>query len=214
MDGIVFDWDGTLVDSMPAITRANAEVLASYGLPYDLRAYREAYSPDWQVMYVRLGVDPSRIEEAGARWLAAYRRDIGEVRALPQAGEALERLAAAGLSMGLVTAGERSVVEEQLVSTGLGRFLPVRVCAGDLPVSKPHPAPLLKALAELGLDGVPERTAYVGDALDDMRMARAVGARGVGIVSMLGDRADLEAAGATDVADSVAAWVDGFLGSR
>jgi HAD superfamily hydrolase (TIGR01509 family) len=211
MKAIVFDWDGTLVDSMPAITQANAEVLASYGLPYDLRAYREAYSPDWQVMYARLGVDPSQIEEAGARWLAAYRRGIGEVQALPGAGEALERLAAAGLSMGLVTAGERPIVEAQLISTGLGRFLRVRVCAGDLPVSKPHPAPLLKALAELGLDSLPERTVYVGDALDDMRMARAVGARGVGIVSMLGDRADLEAAGASDVADSVAAWVDGFL---
>jgi phosphoglycolate phosphatase len=214
MDAIVFDWDGTLADSMPAITEANAEVLASYGLPYDLRAYREAYSPDWQVMYVRLGIDPSRIEEAGARWLAAYRRTIGEVRALPGAAEALERLAAAGLSMGLVTAGDRSVVEEQLIATGLGRHLPVRVCAGDLPVSKPHPAPLLKALAELGLDDAPKRTAYVGDALDDMRMARAVGARGVGIISMLGDRAELEAAGASDVAGSVADWVDRFLAPR
>ena len=214
MDAIVFDWDGTLVDSMPAITQANAEVLASYGLPYDLRAYREAYSPDWQVMYARLGVHASRIEEAGGRWLEAYRREIGEVRALPKAFAALERLAGAGLAMGLVTAGERSVVEAQLISTGLGQFLPVRVCAGDLPVSKPHPAPLRRALAELGLADVPERTVYVGDALDDMRMARAVGARGVGIVSMLGDRADLQAAGASDVADSVADWVDVFLASR
>lgn len=214
MDAIVFDWDGTLVDSMPAINQANAEVLASYGIPFDLHAYREAYSPDWQMMYVRLGVDPSRIEEAAGRWLAAYRLHVGEVQALPRAGEALERLAAAGLAMGLVTAGERSLVEAQLISTGLGRYLPVRVCAGDLPVSKPHPAPLRKALAELGLAEVPDRTVYVGDALDDMRMARAVGARGVGIVSMLGSRVDLEAAGATDVADSVADWVDGFLASQ
>jgi HAD superfamily hydrolase (TIGR01509 family) len=152
--------------------------------------------------------------EAGARWLHAYGREMDGVRPMPRAEEALEQLVGAGLAMGLVTAGDRSVVEEQLVLTGLGRFLPVRVCGGDLPVMKPHPAPLWKALAELGLDATPERTAYIGDAQDDMRMARTVGARGVGIVSMLGTRDDLLAAGASDVADSVAAWVDGFLVTR
>jgi len=214
MDAIVFDWDGTLVDTLPAITRANAEVLESYGIAFDPEAYRSAYSPDWQEMYVRLGVDRSAIAEAGARWLVAYGREMDGVRPMPRAGEALERLAAAGLSMGLVTAGDRSVVEQQLVLTGLGRFLPVRVCAGDLPVMKPHPAPLRKALTELGLGSAPERTVYIGDAQDDMRMARTVGARGVGIVSMLGTHDDLVAAGASEVADSVAAWVDGFLVAR
>lgn len=214
MHAIVFDWDGTLVDTLPAITQANAEVLESFGIPFDGDAYRAAYAPDWQEMYVRLGVDRSRIPEAGARWLVSYRRVMGEVRAMPRAAEALERLADAGLAMGLVTAGERHVVEAQLASTGLGRYLPVRVCADDLPVMKPHPAPLRKALAELGLLSVPERTAYVGDAQDDMRMARTVGARGVGIVSMLGTRADLEAAGASEVVESVADWVDAFLAGR
>jgi len=60
----------------------------------------------------------------------------------------------------------------------------------------------------------PEHAIYVGDAPDDMRMARAVGARSVGIVSTLGTAADLRAAGAGEVAPSVADWVDGFLGAR
>jgi len=214
MDAIVFDWDGTLVDTLPAITRANAEVLESYGLAFDPDAYRAAYSPDWQEMYVRLGIDRSLMAEAGSRWLVAYRREVDAVRPMPRAAEALERLAGAGLAMGLVTAGERSVVEEQLELTGLGRFLPVRICGGDLPVMKPHPAPLRKALAELGLAAVPGRTVYIGDAQDDMRMARTVGARGVGVVSMLGTREDLLAAGAAEVVDSVAGWVDGFLAAR
>ena len=214
MEAIVFDWDGTLVDTLPAITRANAEVLASYGLAFDADAYRMAYSPDWQEMYVRLGIERTAMDEAGARWLRAYRADIGEILPMPGAGDALDRLASAGFAMGLVTAGDRDVVEEQLESTGLGRYLPVRVCGRDLPVMKPHPAPLRKALTELRLAGHPERSAYVGDAQDDMRMARTVGARGVGIESMLGTHDDLVAAGATDVAASVAAWVDTFLASR
>jgi len=83
MDAIVFDWDGTLVDTLPAITRANAEVLESYGLAFDPDAYRAAYSPDWQEMYVRLGIERSLMAEAGARWLVAYGREMDGVRPMP-----------------------------------------------------------------------------------------------------------------------------------
>jgi phosphoglycolate phosphatase-like HAD superfamily hydrolase len=64
------------------------------------------------------------------------------------------------------------------------------------------------------LDGdvEPERVAYVGDAPTDMRMARAVGVRAIGIESVLGDPDELREAGADEVAPSVAAWVDGYLG--
>lgn len=211
MDAIVFDWDGTLVDTLPAITRANAEVIGSYGVHYDDAAYRAAYSPDWRSMYRRLGVPAARIEEAGGRWLAAYRALMGEVRAFDGVDAALARLAEAGFLMGLVTAGDREVVEHQLLATGLGAYLPVRVCGDDMPFAKPHPAPLLQALDELGIRGRPHRVIYIGDAPDDMRMARTVGARGVGIVSILGFREDLEAAGAAETAESVAGWVAGFL---
>ena len=42
MDAIVFDWDGTLVDSLPAIFDANLRVLEEYGLPFDVDRYRAA----------------------------------------------------------------------------------------------------------------------------------------------------------------------------
>jgi len=213
MDAVVFDWDGTLVDTLPAITRANAEVLGSYGVRYDDAAYRAAYSPDWRGMYRRLGVPPSEIETAGGRWLEAYRGLMGEARAFPGVGDALRALRRAGYVMGLVTAGDRQVVEHQLTSTGLHELLPVRVCGDDMPFAKPHPAPLLRALEELGLLDRPARAIYVGDAPDDMRMARTVGARGIGIESILGERADLVAAGASEVAASVVAWVATFLGT-
>jgi len=211
MEAIVFDWDGTLVDTLPAITAANAEVLSGYGVAYDDEAYRAAYSPDWRSMYRRLGVPDEQIDEAGWRWLGAYRSLMGDVRSFPGVETALDRLRAAGFRMGLVTAGDRLVVEHQLDATGLGAYLEARVCGDDMPYAKPHPAPLLRALDELGVSVRTARVFYVGDAPDDMRMARFVGARGVGVVSILGRRADLEAAGASEVADSVVEWVAGFL---
>lgn len=52
---------------------------------------------------------------------------------------------------------------------------------------------------------------YVGDALDDLRMAAAAGVRGIGIVSMLATADDLLAAGAVESAGSVVEWADRFL---
>jgi pyrophosphatase PpaX len=206
MDAVVLDWDGTLVDTLDALFRANVAVLHEYGIPFDEAAYRRHYSPNWRLMYGRLGIPPEQLDEANERWLRHYAGG-SEVRALPGALGALRRLQAAGCRLGLVTAGERAIVEPQLRATGLGNLLPVRVFGDDLPVHKPDPEPLRVALAKLGLADRPERAVYAGDAPDDMRMARAVGASALGIASILGDPAELRAAGATDVAPSLAAWV-------
>ena len=118
MKAIVFDWDGTLVDTLPAITVANAEVLSSLGVSYDDAAYRAAYSPDWRAMYRRLGVPEDLVEDAGTRWLGAYRALMTQVRAFDGVNQAVERLAGAGFQLGIVTAGDRPVVEHQLQATG------------------------------------------------------------------------------------------------
>jgi HAD superfamily hydrolase (TIGR01509 family) len=211
MDAIVFDWDGTLIDTLPAIIRADAVVLGEYGISIDPAGFRAAYAPDWRLMYQRLGIPDAELEAAGARWLALYRA-AGEASLLPGAAAALHRLRAAGYVLGLVTAGDREVVEEQLTRAGLDELLRVRICGDDPVASKPHPEPLLRALDELGVRHRQVHARYVGDAPDDMRMALAAGATGIGIVSALGTRADLLAAGAREVHPSVATWVDGFVG--
>ena len=116
---------------------------------------------------------------------------------MPGAADALRRLHAVGYPLALVTAGHRDNVGAQLRRHGLEELLPVRVHGDDLPEAKPHPAPLLRAVRELGLGPGAHGVAYVGDALDDMRMARAAGARGVGIDSVLGDAAALRPRGPT-----------------
>lgn len=210
MDAIVFDWDGTLVDSLPAIFDANTQVLAEYGLPFDNDRYRAAYVPDWRLMYQRLGVPDDALDAAGLRWLELYRATDGAAL-LPGVTDALDRLASAGFVMGLVTAGHRDVVEGQLLRFGLGELLPVRVFGNDEIATKPHPDPLLRVLRELGRIDRIATARYVGDVPDDMRMARAVGSLGIGIESSIGMRDELVEAGASAVYPSVAAFVDALL---
>ena len=210
MDAIVFDWDGTLVDSLPAIFDANLRVLDEYGLPFDEARYRAAYVPDWRLMYQRLGLPDHALEAAGERWLALY-RETDSAALLPRVSESLQRLSDAGFVMGLVTAGHSDVVERQLERFGIGHLLPVRVFGNDDVATKPHPDPLLLALRQLDRAERVATARYIGDVPDDMRMARSVGALGIGIESSIGSRAELLAAGASEVYPGVAEFVDALL---
>jgi beta-phosphoglucomutase-like phosphatase (HAD superfamily) len=210
MQAILFDWDGTLVDSLGAFHRANATVMASFGLPFDEVLYRRHYVPDWRLMYRRLGVPGDRLDEANQLWHATFATGA-DVVAFDGVAAALERLRDTGRQLGIVTAGDRAIVVPQLERMGLAELLTTRVFGDDLAVHKPDPAPLRKALDLLDLADRPDEVAYVGDAPTDMAMACAVGVRAVGITSVLGDPDELRAAGAAEVAPSVVNWVDGFL---
>jgi len=210
MQAILFDWDGTLVDSLGTLYDANAAVMQAFGVPFDPDLYRTHYAPDWRLMYRRLGIAAERLDEANELWLASYDRGAGAIM-FAGVKPALRRLKRAGHRLGLVTAGDRDIVLPQLERFGLANLLEVRVFGDDLPVHKPDPAPLSRALADVGLAASPAQAAYVGDAPDDMRMARTVGTHAVGIASSLGDPAALRAAGALEVAASVPEWVAGYL---
>lgn len=211
MEAILFDWDGTLVDSLGAFHEANATVMAAFGLPFDTVLYRRNYVPDWREMYRRLGVPGDRLDEANDLWEKTFAGSVDRVIAFPGTREALARLRDSGAVLGIVTAGVRAVVEPLLITTGLGELLPVRVFGDDLAVHKPDPAPLRQALRLAGDGHAAETSAYVGDAPTDMRMAVTVGARAIGIESVLGDPDELRAAGADEVAPSVVIWVDRHL---
>jgi phosphoglycolate phosphatase len=208
VQAIFFDWDGTIVDSMPAIKEAQAELCRHVGIHFDDEVFRRTFSPNWRRLYRRLGIPPERDDEVAAIWVANFRPDL--VEPFPGVQDAIDRLAEAGYILGLVTGGDRAGIEPQLVRSGLDRLIGVRVYSDDTTAGKPDPRPLRLALERAGLDGGDE-ACYVGDALDDMRMAAAAGVRGVGIVSMVASAEDLLAAGALEAAGSVVEWTERFL---
>ena len=209
MRTILFDWDGTIVDSVPSLYQTDAAICRKIGVPFDESIFKRAFSPNWRLMYKALGIPEDRTEEAAEVWATTFRNDRTQL--FPGIVEALTRLAADGYTLGIVTGGGRSHVDPQLERLGVAELLTVRVFNDDTDAGKPHPRPLELAL-ELAGGTPPSQAVYVGDALDDMRMAAAAGVRGIGIVSMLATAEELRAAGAAESAVSVADWVDAFLG--
>jgi HAD superfamily hydrolase (TIGR01549 family) len=209
VDAILFDWDGTLADTLGAIYRANVEVMAALGLPFDPAIYRRHFAPDWRVMYERLGVPADRLEEANERWWAAL--DETDTVLFPGVREMLRRLASAGHPLGIVTAGRSDRVGAELRRHGIEPLFGVIVYGDDGRAQKPDPAPLRLALTALGVADRPSASTYVGDTPDDMRMAVAAGVRAVGIESVLGDAGELHAAGATETAATTVEWARRWL---
>jgi HAD superfamily hydrolase (TIGR01549 family) len=204
---VIFDWDGTLADSHRSLYAANAAVMRAFGLPFTDELYRRHYSPDWRLMYRRLGITDDRVDEANRIWQDAFHGGA-PTSLLPGVLEAVERLEVAGVLTGLVTSGGHGIVEPQIRRLGLDRWIAVRVFGDDLAEQKPHPAPLRKALAGLGVAAASfGDVAYLGDAPEDMQMAVAAGVHAIGVVSVFSNPELLRAAGAEEVVESVADWV-------
>jgi phosphoglycolate phosphatase len=202
----LFDWDGTIVDSLPQIYRANVIVLGELGIRVDRRWFREQHSPDWRRSYRELGIPESEWERLGTRWEEEMRR--GRPRAIPWARGALRRLDRHGVRLGLVTASTRSIVLPSLDRLNLGGLFGAMRFADDVANGKPHPEALLAALAELRVD--PSHAVYVGDTVTDLAMARAAGSAFVAVGDTTMARAFVEA-GADRVWPGVGAWADDLL---
>ncbi len=203
----VFDWDGTLVDTLSMIYRANVVALAPLGISMTREWFRTGYTPDWRRSYRELGVPEDRWDEVSTRWAAQMA--TMRPRAMPWSRGALRRLRRHGIRVGLVTASTRGVVVPNLERLHLEDAFEVAVYADEVTDGKPHPEGLLRALDMLRVSAAD--TVYVGDTTVDLEMARAAGARFAAVGSTTSADA-FRAAGVDRVWPGVGAWADDLLG--
>ena len=204
---VLFDWDGTLVDSAEASFRAYVSLFRELGIAFDREQYRRTYSPNWHRTYEALGLAKERWAEADALWLGFYARERNDL--LPGAREALARLRQAGHAQGIVSSGERSRVTREMRDLEVHHFFELAVCGGDTPNRKPHPEPLLVALERMGLR--PQEAAYIGDSPEDVEMARSAGVFAVGVPGTFPNREALAASSPDLLAADLSAATDHLL---
>ena len=204
---VVCDWDGTLVDTMAMIYRANVASLSPYGITMSRRWFRDNYTPDWRRGYRDLGVPEHLWVEMSDRWSV----EMAKMRpkAMPWARRALRDLGRAGVRLGLVTASTRAVVEPNLVRLGLAGTFESLWYADDVTHSKPDPEAMLRCIDELGID--PGDIVYVGDTTVDLEMASAARVPFVAVGTTTSPEPFAEA-GVDAVWPGVGAWVDDLLG--
>ena len=174
---VLFDWDGTLLDSFEADAHAYAHMFDALGLPWSMEALKLHYSPNWHRVYRAARLPRSKWDEADRLWMKFYREHQPELQ--PGALRVLRALERR-FRLALVSSGSRTRVRRQLRDHGVATMFQTKVCSEDAPRRKPHPAPLRMALDRLRI--APNVCIYVGDAPEDIEMARRAGVRAIGVL--------------------------------
>lgn len=178
---VVFDLDGTLVDSAPDLHVAANRMLADFHAPpLDLETVIGFIGKGVEVLVRRSldhrGLDLSAEDRAAAlaSFRAHYSRDLTTLtRLYPGVEPMLGALSARVLPLGVCTNKPETPARDMCATLRLARYLKSIVGGDTLPVRKPDPAPLLRAICDLGADA--GSTLYVGDSETDYATARAAG---------------------------------------
>lgn len=202
-DLIIFDLDGTLIDSSEDIAWSANRTLSAMG--------RAEMEPREIIGHIGWGVKPllqklmpdeseERIAEARLRFLDFYGGHlVVKTRLYPGVEDTVGRFNEAGKKMAVVTNKPFGLAERILDSFGLRRFFPLVLGGDSLPNKKPHPEPIERAMRELSCR--PERTAVVGDSPVDCEAGKAAGAFTVGVSYGFRGRGELAAAGCDIIVD-------------
>lgn len=200
---VLLDVDGTLVDSTYQHAVAWHRAFDRYGDPPPLWRVHRTIGMGGDKLVAEV-TDEDTEERLGDRlreaWQEEYRGLMPEVRVLPGAAALVAELRAAGVRVALASSGEAEFAEHAVELLGIGDHLETVVTAADVDASKPDPDLLQVTLDRL--DGV-ERAFFVGDTIYDVEAASRAGLPCLTVRTGGFGRAELEAAGAALVVDSV-----------
>ncbi|PYS24641.1 MAG: hypothetical protein DMF72_04185 [Acidobacteria bacterium] len=176
---LLFDWDGTLVDSAHLGFAAYEKAFAELNFVFSKEAYEANYSPNWYAVYEALGLPKEKWEKADELWRRHYGTQTAEL--VEGAGDVLMELRRRGYRLGVVTSGNEDRVCQEIEEASLPEIFEVVICAEHITNKKPHPEGLEIALDRLG--GTAEETAYVGDAPEDILMGKNANVLTIGVRS-------------------------------
>ena len=191
---LVFDWDGTLMDSAAEIVHCFQSAAAALGLPPPAAAaVHDIIGLGMREAVARLF--PELAGEDFERLIAAYRRFYFDPQRPPAelfegARELIEQLARRDYLLAVATGKGRRGLDRALARTGLDRLFHMSRCV-DEAHSKPHPQMLLDIMDSLGAE--PAETLMIGDTEYDLQMAANAGAHGLAVCCGAHGRARLQA---------------------
>ena len=210
-DLLIFDWDGTLMDSAGVIVDSIQRACEDIGLdaPGD-RASRQIIGLGLvQALQTLL---PNLPAEDYPRLVERYRHHyLGRDNDIPLfegVTDSINRLHVSGFQLAVATGKSRLGLERALASSGLGKWFSATRCA-DQTHSKPHPAMVLELIEELGAD--PARTLVIGDTSHDLLMASNAGVASLGVTYGAHEPDDLRPHAPLALMDSFAevdAWLN------
>ena len=182
---VLFDLDGTLLDSFGLHYAAYEVMFAEFGIEMEKELFLNTYSPNWYRTYEAFGLSEEHWPSANDLWLKAAENHAAEL--FPDVIDVLEQLGSK-YELGIVTSGSKSRVLRDMDRLDIHKYFSTLVTGEDITEPKPAPQGLQMALHELSLS--PDQAVYVGDAHADFAMSRAAGVPFVGVLSEFANLTD------------------------
>jgi phosphoglycolate phosphatase len=216
VSAVLFDLDGTLVDSLHGIHATACAVLTERGhSPCDVTTLRTLVGAPLELIFGTLlpSLGPEECLAYAEHYRALYWTvGIPHTPLFPGIRDVLDTLREADPRLAVVTTKREDVAGRVLEACDLSAHFSAVVGGDTTPHHKPHPAPALAALERLRCEAA--RTAVVGDTSFDVQMARAAGCRPIAVGWGYGSRDSLLACGAEVVAETPAQLLDLLLPDR
>lgn len=177
--GIIFDCDGTLVDSLGQALESFNYALTKVGKPpHSPEAIKKFFGASADRILLNVLGDPDKAHRAFELYLDHQTELAKTTRLHTGIKELLDSLTTQGVPLGVVTGRHARDLELVLRPHNLASYFQVMVTDSELPRSKPAPDGLLKAMQLMNAD--PRRTFYIGDSIVDIRAAHAAGCLSIG----------------------------------
>jgi HAD superfamily hydrolase (TIGR01549 family) len=213
MRAVIFDIDGTLLDSVDLHAQAWVEAFAHFGVETDAAKVRSQIGKGGDEL-MPVFLPPERIEREGKE-IESYRSDLfkrkylSEVRPFPAVRPLFERIRAAGLKIALASSGKGPEVERYQEILGIADLVDVVTSSDDADRSKPHPDIFEAAAQKLKGFGKDEMI-VIGDTPYDAQAASKAGLRTIGVLCGGFPEADLSGAGCVAIYRDPQDLLDGF----
>jgi HAD superfamily hydrolase (TIGR01549 family) len=174
LDFVLFDYDGTLLDSTAITYESFKEAFAELGYgDLGLEFFRKEFSMNHDEMYRKMGVRKEDVKKVEDVWWGYWEVMKDEIELFPETTPTLEKLKSLGIGIGLVSDGRGSRIKENFERFGIGKYFSIVVTRDDADENKPSPKRLLVALEKIKKGG--DECIYVGDRVEDIRAGRAAG---------------------------------------
>jgi phosphoglycolate phosphatase len=178
---LVFDWDGTLMDSASAIAASLQAACADLHLPVPSDAEARfviGLGLHDAMAHILPATDPSEYPRVVERYRHHFLLRNSTTSLFPGAVETVQELHSRGHMLAVATGKSRRGLDRELGTTGLARYFHATRCA-DEGLSKPHPGMLQYLMDALGVDNA--RTLMIGDTTHDLAMAQNASVAGLGV---------------------------------
>ena len=171
---VVFDVDGTLIDTGDAIIASLQKVLLEeLGREYTREELYFSFGIPGEVTLKAFGIN--EVEGPLGKWLRYLDEFDGTIRVFEGIEGCLQKLKTRDIKLGIVTSKSREEYENGFIPMGLGGYFDYVVCADDTERHKPHPEPILKLLELSG--SKPEEIVFIGDSKYDKECASGAGVK-------------------------------------